>query len=197
MWSGLRGHPTAVPKILPTLAWGAFAALACSAPPTSDDSAAAQVAAATEIGRRIARNPGPLETICVAYSGSWDDPPLPAPVEGLAFAYAEGCQEIDGQLFTQASGGRAIWLGVGEPESQGESEAVVRLSRRPAPTTWPPMPVRSTETAGRGRRNAASSRRSADGIPGALRPARLSKRGARMLPFRAPFSARITSFKPV
>ena len=52
------------------------------------------MAAATEIGRRIARNPGPLETICVAYSGSWDDPPLPAPVEGLSFAYAEGCQEI-------------------------------------------------------------------------------------------------------
>jgi hypothetical protein len=109
------------------LAWGAFAALACSAPPTSDDSAAAQVAAATEIARQIARNPGPLEAICVAYSGSWDDPPLPAAGDGLAFAYADGCQEIDGQLFTQPGGSRAIWLGVGEPERQSENAALVRL----------------------------------------------------------------------
>jgi hypothetical protein len=110
----------------------ACALLACSAPPASEDPAGAQVAAASEIARQIARNPGPLETICVAYSGSWDDPPLPADVPGVAFAYADGCQEIDGQLFAlgsspEVAASRAIWLGVGEPEPDGSTEPVVRV----------------------------------------------------------------------
>jgi len=119
-----------------TLACGALAALACAAPQTNEDRAGAQVAAATEIARQIARNPGPLETICVAYSGSWEDPPLPADVPKIAFAYADGCREIDGQLFAFSSSpdageSRAIWLGVGEPEPRssikGSNEAVVRV----------------------------------------------------------------------
>jgi hypothetical protein len=107
-------------------------ALACSAPPPEGDLAAAQVAAATEVARGIASNPGPLQTICVAYSGGWEDPPLPSDVAGIAFAYAEGCQEIDGQLFARGSGPggvdrRAIWLGVSEPEGVGAREARVRV----------------------------------------------------------------------
>ena len=110
-----------------TRTFGAVTLLACSTPAASGDVAAAQVAAATAIAREIATNPGPLETICVAYSGSWEDPPLPSDVDGVAFAYAEGCQEIDGQLLTLAGGRRAIWLGVSEPEPTGSSEALVRI----------------------------------------------------------------------
>jgi hypothetical protein len=114
------------------LALAALAVAACSPAPTNEDPAGAQVAAASEIARQIARNPGPLETICVAYSGSWDDPPLPADVPAIAFAYADGCQEIDGQLFALGSSpeeapSRAIWLGVGEPEPDGSAEPVVRV----------------------------------------------------------------------
>jgi hypothetical protein len=114
------------------LAFGALAATACSAPPTNEDPAGAQVAAATEIARQIAGRPGPLETICVAYSGSWEDPPLPADVPEIAFAYADGCQEIDGQLYAfgpspEGDPSRAIWLGVGEPEPDGSTEPVIRV----------------------------------------------------------------------
>jgi hypothetical protein len=118
-------------RIHATLACAALAAAACFVPSTSEDPSGAQVAAATEIARQIGRNPGPLETICVAYSGSWEDPPLPADVPGVAFAYADGCQEIDGQLFAfsspEARASRAIWLGVGEPEAGGSNEVVVRV----------------------------------------------------------------------
>jgi hypothetical protein len=119
-------------RIHATLACGALAVLACAAPPTDEDRAGAQVAAASEIARRIAGNPRPLETICVAYSGSWQDPPLPADVPAIAFTYADGCQEIDGQLFAfgsppDAGESRAIWLGVGEPEPTGSNEAEVRV----------------------------------------------------------------------
>jgi hypothetical protein len=104
-------------RIHATLACGALAVLACAAPPTDEDRAGAQVAAASEIARRIAGNPGPLETICVAYSGSWQDPPLPADVPAIAFTYADGCQEIDGQLFAFGS----------PPEPTGSNEAEVRV----------------------------------------------------------------------
>jgi len=118
-------------RIHATLACGALAVLACGGPPTSADPAGAQVAAASEIARQVARNPGPLETICVAYSGSWEDPPLPADIPAIAFAYADGCQEIDGQLFAftspEAVASRAIWLGVGEPEPRGPDEVAVRV----------------------------------------------------------------------
>ena len=123
-------------RIHATLAWGALAVLACAGPPANESPAGAQVAAASEIARRIAGNPGPLETICVAYSGSWEDPPLPGDVPGLDFAYADGCREVDGQLFAfspspDAGESRAIWLGVGEPEPRspitGSNEAVVRV----------------------------------------------------------------------
>jgi hypothetical protein len=104
---------------------GAVAALACASPPSSDeDRAAAQLAAATRIASDIARNPGPLRVICVAYSGGWEDPALPGEVGALSSAYAEGCEEIDGRLFAQAGGALAIWVGVGEPE-MGSSSAVV------------------------------------------------------------------------
>ena len=93
-----------MPSTPALLVCGALALLACTAPPTDEDLGAAQVAAATEVARRIARNPGPLETICVAYSGDWEDPQLPTGVEGIAFAYGEGCQETDGQLFSLADG---------------------------------------------------------------------------------------------
>jgi hypothetical protein len=72
----------------------------------------------------------------VAYSGSWEDPPLPAAVPGVAFTYAEGCEEIDGQLYALSSRpevgpSRAIWLGVGVPEARGfidgSDEAEVRV----------------------------------------------------------------------
>jgi hypothetical protein len=114
------------------LACAALVAAACSASPTGEDPAGAQVAAASEIARRIATDPGPLETICVAYSGSWDDPPLPADVPPIAFAYADGCQEVDGQLFAfgpspDGDRSRAIWLGVGVPEPDGSTEPVVRV----------------------------------------------------------------------
>jgi len=123
-------------RIHATLACGALAVLACAGPPANEDPAGAQVAAALEIARRIASNPGPLETICVAYSGSWEDPPLPSGVPAIAFAYADGCREIDGQLFAfgsspEAGESRAIWLGVGEPEPRGSikglNETVVRV----------------------------------------------------------------------
>jgi hypothetical protein len=113
-----------MPSTPGVLVCGAVAALACTAPPTDADLGAAQVAAATEVARRIARNPGQLETICVAYSGDWQDPPLPTGVAGMAFAYGEGCQETDGQLFSLADGARAIWLGVGEPEASGSGAEV-------------------------------------------------------------------------
>jgi hypothetical protein len=114
------------------LACAALAAAACSASPRGEDPAGAQVAAASEIARQIATDPGPLETICVAYSGSWDDPPLPPDVPAMTFAYADGCQEIDGQLFAfgpspDGDQSRAIWLGVGEPEPDGSTEPVVRV----------------------------------------------------------------------
>ena len=100
----------------------------CAPPPTADSElAAAQLAAATEIANGIARNPGPLRTICVAYSGDWADPALPTGSGAVSFAYAEGCEEIDGQLFAQAGASRAIWLGVGEPELSGGSSAEVRV----------------------------------------------------------------------
>jgi hypothetical protein len=119
-------------RIQAILAGGALAVAACSASPTNEDPAGAQVAAASEIARQIASSPGPLETICVAYSGSWADPPLPADVPAIAFAYADGCQEIDGQLFAfgstpEGAPSRAIWLGVGEPEPDGSTEPVVRV----------------------------------------------------------------------
>lgn len=101
---------------LPALAATA-AALACGSPADPDaDRAAAQVAAATRIATDIARRPGPIEVFCVAYSGDWQDPPLPGALGALPFAYAEGCEEIDGQLFAQGGRARAIWIGVGEPE---------------------------------------------------------------------------------
>jgi hypothetical protein len=113
-----------MPSTTSLLLQGALAVAACGAPPTDADLGAAQVAAATEVARRIARNPGPLETICVAYSGDWADPPLPTGVAGMAFAYGEGCRETDGQLFSLADGARAIWLGVGEPETSGSGAEV-------------------------------------------------------------------------
>ncbi len=124
--------PAPPTRIRATFACGALVALACSAPPAVEDMAAAQVAAATQVAEAIARNPGPLETICVAYSGGWEDPPLPAGVAGIAFAYADGCREIDGQLFAGGSSpeeaeSRAIWLGVSEPEARGSNEATVRV----------------------------------------------------------------------
>lgn len=123
---------TSVTSIRGAVAGAGLAALACAGPPSEVDLAAVQVAAATEVARGLARNPGPLETICVAYSGSWEDPPLPADVSGIAFAYAEGCQEINGQLFARGSGlggadSRAIWLGVSEPEDVTAGDARVRV----------------------------------------------------------------------
>ena len=103
-----------------------MAALSCGVPAHPDaDRRAAQLAAATRIARDIARNPGPLEVLCVAYSGDWEDPPLPERVGALSFAYAEGCEEIDGQLFAQSGSARAIWVGVGEPEDLGPSRGRV------------------------------------------------------------------------
>jgi hypothetical protein len=118
------------------LVCAALGVLACAAPPRGEELGAAQVAAATEIARRIAQSPGPLETICVAYSGDWADPPLPTGISGMTFAYGEGCQETDGQLFSLADGRRAIWLGVGEPEPSGSGPRSTS-SPRPASMTRP------------------------------------------------------------
>jgi hypothetical protein len=105
---------------------GALVCAACTPAASPDaDQAAAQLAAATRIAADIARNPGPLQVLCVAYSGDWDDPPLPTEGGALAFAYADGCQEVDGQLFAQGGEARAIWVGVGVPEQTGSSGAVV------------------------------------------------------------------------
>lgn len=104
----------------------ALAGSACSSGSDPDaDRAAVQLAAAGRIAHLIAGNPGPLRVLCVAYSGDWEDPPLPAGVPGLAFAYAEGCEEIDGQLFARGGDARAIWVGVGEPEEMRSSSATV------------------------------------------------------------------------
>ncbi|MBM4185282.1 MAG: hypothetical protein FJ207_13860 [Gemmatimonadetes bacterium] len=101
-------------------------ASSCARPHDPDtDRAAAQLAAATRIAADVARNPGPLEVLCIAYSGDWEDTLLPARVGALGFAYAEGCEEIDGQLFAQGGEARALWVGVGEPEDMGASGAVV------------------------------------------------------------------------
>ncbi len=112
--------------MLPRSAWlGVLAVLACASPADPDaDRAATQLAAVTRMAADIGRNPGPLEVLCVAFSGDWEDPELPSGDGVLSFAYAEGCEEIDGQLFARAGGARAIWLGVGEPE-MGTSSAVV------------------------------------------------------------------------
>jgi hypothetical protein len=91
------------------------------------DPGGAQLAAAAEVSRAIAANPGPIRVICVAYSGDWPDPPLPGPMEGVSFAYGEGCEEVDGQLFSQSDRARAIWLGVGEPAAEGATSAEVRV----------------------------------------------------------------------
>lgn len=104
---------------------GTLGVLACASPADPDaDRAAAQLAAVTRMAADIGRNPGPLELMCVAYSGDWEDPELPREDGALSFAYADGCEEIDGQLFARAGSARAIWLGVGEPE-MGLSSAVV------------------------------------------------------------------------
>jgi hypothetical protein len=87
--------------------------------------AEAQRAAATRIASDLARNPGPIRVLCVAYSGDWEDPALPSGVGALEFAYAEGCEEIDGQLFAQGGAARAIWVGVGEPEDVSARSATV------------------------------------------------------------------------
>ena len=110
-----------------TLAAGlcSLSILACASPPSPDgDLAAAQLAAATRIAADIARRPGPLQVVCVAYSGDWEDPPLPTEIAPLTSAYADGCEEVDGQLFAREGGARAIWVGVGEPE-MGSASAVV------------------------------------------------------------------------
>lgn len=87
-----------------------------------------QRAAANEIAIGIARNPGPLQTICVAYAGAWEDPPLPTlAAASLSLTYSDGCEEIDGQLFALAGGARAISMGVGEPEVTGASRAEVSV----------------------------------------------------------------------
>ena len=110
------------------VAGAALAASSCAPAPTADSElAAVQLAAATEVANGIARNPGPIRTICVAYSGDWADPALPTGDGDVSFAYAEGCEEIDGQLFAQAGASRAIWVGVGEPETSGGSGATVRV----------------------------------------------------------------------
>jgi len=102
------------------LALASVAAVACAAPPDAHaDRAAAQLAAATRLAVDVARNPGPLEAFCVAYSGDWEDPPLPTVGGSLTFAYADGCEEIDGQLFARGGSARAIWIGVAEPEGLG------------------------------------------------------------------------------
>jgi hypothetical protein len=103
-----------------------LAAAACARTPDPDAAlAAAQRAAATRIAADIARNPGPIQVLCVAYSGDWEDPELPSGVGALEFAYAEGCQEIEGRLFGQDGSALAIWVGVGEPEDVGSASAAV------------------------------------------------------------------------
>ncbi|HUP51084.1 MAG TPA: hypothetical protein VM198_01310 [Longimicrobiales bacterium] len=101
---------------------------ACAPPPdpTSEDVAAIQLAAATDIIEDIASNPGSIEAVCVGYEGDWEDPGLPEiGTAGPRLTYMDACMELDGRLVARDGGGQAISVSVGAPELTSDSRAEV------------------------------------------------------------------------
>jgi hypothetical protein len=121
----------------PTVCASAHAAalvtiLSCAAPvPTRDEVAAIQLAAATEMVRRISSNPASIGRVCLGYAGDWEDPGLPRPGAGptnaLDVSYMDGCVDVDGRLVARDGGGQAISVTVGAPEPTGAEAAEVSV----------------------------------------------------------------------
>jgi hypothetical protein len=102
-------------------------ALACAAPEASPtEQAAIQLSVASYWAARTAANPGPIETICVAYAGGQASAALPSDVPDLVVLGSDGCSEVDGGL-RDLEGRLAVSFQVEAPHMRSADAADVEL----------------------------------------------------------------------
>ena len=111
----------------------AAALAACSAPEvTADDGHAVRVAAVSEIVRKIAENPGPIEAICVDFTNETaGESAIPGLDADLGLGDVEllpraDCEEIGGVL-QKRGGGQAISVTPSTPALDGGNGARVQV----------------------------------------------------------------------